>query len=58
MYLSLTYLSSMDISENEKKIISILRELKPYEKIEISKDKNGQPDYFLIKREQKVVLTK
>lgn len=47
----------MDISENEKKIISILRELKPYEKIEISKDKNGQPDYFLVKREQKVVLT-
>jgi len=47
----------MDISVNEKKILEIIRELKPYEKIEISKDKNGIADYFIVKREQKVVLT-
>ena len=47
-----------DLTENEDKLIEILRELKPYEKVEISKDKDGKPDYYLIKREQKIYLTK
>ena len=42
------------MSENEKKLLEILRELKPYETITISKDKEGKPDYYIIKREQKV----
>ena len=47
-----------ELSENEKTIISILRDLKPYESVEIKKDRDGKPDYFLVKREQKVILTK
>jgi len=46
----------MELSKNEKQIIEILRELKPYEVIEIVKDQLGRSDYFLVKRTQKVVL--
>jgi hypothetical protein len=48
----------MEITENEKQIIQFIREAKPYEKIEIQKDKDGKPDYFIIKREQKVFFSK
>ena len=46
----------MELSENEITIIEILRELKPYEVIEVRKDSSGKPDFYLVKREQKVVL--
>ena len=45
------------MTDNEQKILEILRELRPYETITIQKDANGKPDYFIIKREQKVFLT-
>jgi len=44
------------LSENEKQIIEILRELKPFEVVEIQKDQLGRLDYFLLKRTQKIVL--
>lgn len=44
------------ISDNEQKILEVIRELRPYEKVEIQKDQNGKPDYFIIKREQKIFL--
>ena len=47
----------MNLSENEKQIIEILRGLKPFEVIEIVKDQLGRPDYYLIKRTQKIVLS-
>lgn len=46
----------MDLTDNEKIIIKFLREAKPFEKIEITKDGSGKPDYYLIHRSEKVVL--
>lgn len=47
-----------NLSDNEKDIIKFLRETKPYEKIEIQKDSSGKPDYYIIHRSQKIILTK
>lgn len=46
----------MELTQNEKQIIQILRDAKPYEKIEITKDKDGKPDTYLMHRSQKLVL--
>lgn len=46
----------MNITENEKLILEVLRELRPFETVTIQKDSNGQPDYYIIKREQKIFL--
>ena len=48
----------MQLTENETQLIQILRELKPYEIVEIKKDKDGKPDFYIIKRETKVFFTK
>ena len=47
----------MELSKNEEQIIEILRELKPFEIVEVQKDQLGRPDYYLIKRTQKIVLS-
>jgi hypothetical protein len=44
------------LTEVELKIVDVLRELKPFETIEIHKDKMGKPDFYLVHREQKIVL--
>jgi len=44
----------MELTENEKEIILFLREAKPFETITIQKDAGGKPDYYIIKREQKI----
>jgi hypothetical protein len=46
-----------EISQNEKTILTVIRELRPYESVSIQKDANGKPDFFIINREQKVFLT-
>ena len=46
----------MILSQSEQQIVEILRELKPFEVIEICKDQLGRPDYFLVKRSQKIVI--
>jgi len=46
----------MELTENEKIIIEILRELKPFEKIEITKDQSGKANYFIVHRSQKIIL--
>lgn len=46
----------MVLTDVEKEIVNILRELKPFEYIQLHKDKQGKPDFYLIHREQKVVL--
>lgn len=48
----------MELSQNEKDIVCIIRELKPFETIEIRKDNNGFADSYILKREQKVHFTK
>ena len=47
-----------ELTQNEKDIIEVMRDLRPFEHIEISKDKEGKPDYYIIKREQKVFFIK
>lgn len=47
-----------DLSQNETLIIQALRELKPFERIEIVKDKEGKVDSFLVHRSQKFLLLK
>ena len=47
-----------ELTPNEKDIIAIMRELKPFEVIEIRKDHNGLPDNYIVKREQKIHFTK
>lgn len=48
----------IELTINEENIILFLRESKPYECITIQKDASGKPDYYIIKREQKVHFTK
>jgi len=45
------------LTDNEKWIIETLRTLKPFETIQITADKNGKINHFLIIRSNKVVLT-
>lgn len=46
-----------EITPNEKIILDAVRELRPYESVNVQKDANGKPDFFIITREQKVFLT-
>lgn len=45
------------MTENEQKMLEVIRDLRPYETVTIQKDANGKPDYFIIKREQKIFLS-
>lgn len=47
-----------NLTKNEIDIILIIRELKPFETIEIRKDHNGVADSYIVKREQKIHFTK
>jgi hypothetical protein len=44
----------MELTQNEKDIIEIIREIKPFETIEIRKDLNGKCDSYIARREQKI----
>jgi hypothetical protein len=48
----------MNLTQNEKDIVEIMRELKPFEVVEIRKDQNGYCDSYIVRREQKVHFTK
>ena len=41
----------------EKRIIEALRTLKPFERIEITADKDGKPGTLLVHRSSKFILT-
>ncbi len=47
----------MPISPQEEYLIKLIREAKPYEVIEIHKDKDGRADSYLIKRSQKILVS-
>lgn len=47
----------MIISPQEEYLINLLRSLNPYERIEVTKDKEGKPDRFLIFRSQKIMVS-
>ena len=46
------------MNEVEQQILEIIRELKPYEIVEITKDQMGRPDYYIVKRSQKIIIKK
>ncbi len=45
------------MTDNETYILEALRSLKPFEVIEITADKLGKPDSFIVKRSFKVLLS-
>lgn len=47
-----------ELTKTEEDIINIMRELKPFETIEIRKDNNGICDSYIVKREQKIHFVK
>lgn len=48
--------NKIELTENEQKIIIILRTLHPFEKIEVQADQKGRPDYFVVHRSFKEIL--
>lgn len=44
------------MTDNEKKLLEIIRDLKPFEEIKITKDQLGRPNYYIVTRQQKVVI--
>jgi uncharacterized protein (DUF2249 family) len=44
------------VTPGKRKILEQLDTLKPYEKMEITADKDGKPDTFLVFRSVKVVV--
>lgn len=46
----------MTLTDNEQKIIHVLRSLKPFEKVEISADKKGEADKFIVHRSYMEIL--
>lgn len=47
----------MNLTPQERYVIDMLRELRPFEEIRITKDKAGKPSYdFFVTRTQKVVV--
>lgn len=47
----------MELTTNEIKMLEVIRELKPYEKIEIRKDRDGKVDKYTLNREQTIFYT-
>ncbi len=47
----------MELTENEVKMLEVIRQLKPYEKVEIRKDKEGRVDKYILNREQTIFYT-
>jgi hypothetical protein len=47
-----------NLTDNEKAILEIIREIKPFETVEIRKDHNGVADSYIVRREQKVHFTR
>lgn len=44
-----------NLTDNEQRLIAVLRSLHPYEKIVISADKEGKVDSYLVERSYKEV---
>ena len=47
----------MEYSPQEQYLIDLLRSLKPYERVEITADKEGKPNRFLVIRSQKIIVS-
>ena len=42
--------SKQELNDNEVKLLAVLRSLHPHEKVIITADQNGRPDYFVVER--------
>lgn len=47
----------VDISEQDAYLLKIAHEARPFEVVEIHKDKAGIPNSYLIKRSQKILVS-
>lgn len=47
----------INLTDNEKSIIEILRSLNPFEKVTIEADKAGKLNNFVVSRTRKAILT-
>ena len=47
--------SKQELNDNEVRLLAVLRSLHPYEKVVITADQNGRPDYFVVERSFKEV---
>jgi hypothetical protein len=47
----------IDLSPQEEYVVNMMRQARPYEIIEIHKDKSGRPDTYLVKRSQKIMVS-
>lgn len=47
-----------ELSEQEKDILRIIRQLVPYEEIRVIKDQMGREDHYIVVRTQKIILSK
>ena len=48
----------MELSNVENELLKVIRELRPYEKVEVSADRNGAPDFYLVSRSQKITISR
>ncbi len=55
--MSETELIILPLTENEIKLIAVIRSLHAFEKVIINADKEGKPDNFLVERSYKVMLS-
>lgn len=46
-----------NISGGEQKLIELLRTLQPFERVEITADKMGKADTFLVHRSSKLIVS-
>lgn len=54
---SLEHMIQIDVTEYELRLLSLVRELRAYERLEIGKDRNGKPNEYLIHRAQKYTIS-
>jgi len=45
------------VTPAQRQLLEILSSLKPYERVEITADKDGKPDTFLVHRSSKMVIS-
>lgn len=45
------------ITPGQRKVLEILNELKPYERLEVVADKDGKPDTLFVHRSSKAIVS-
>ena len=45
------------ITPGERKLLEIIKSLKPFERVEVTADKDGKVDTFFVHRQSKVIIS-